>query len=81
MAPSVMPKFRPMPAMMGIRRLRIRKAFLPSLVMISLSRYPGEKPDTGMQTAQIRINISGTELFLASSTIRLLPFFFCFVLI
>ena len=37
-APSVIPKFRPIPAMMGIRRLRIRKLFLAILVMISASR-------------------------------------------
>ena len=38
MAPSVMPKFKPMPAMMGIKRLRIRKIFRPIRVTISLSR-------------------------------------------
>ena len=38
MAPSVMPKFRPMPDMMGISKARIRKMFLPMRVMISLSR-------------------------------------------
>ena len=37
-APRVMPKFRPIPAMMGISRLRIRKALRPRRVMISLSR-------------------------------------------
>ena len=38
MAPSVMPKFRPIPAMIGISRLRIRNAFRPRRVMISFSR-------------------------------------------
>ena len=80
-APRVIPKLSPMPAIMGISRLRIRKAFLPNLVTISLSRYPGEKPDIGMQTAQIMINISGTELFRTSSRMLLLPLFFCFLLI
>ena len=36
MAPRVMPKFRPMPAMMGIRRLTTRKEFRPMRVMTSL---------------------------------------------
>ena len=62
MAPRVMPKFRPMPAMIGISRLRIRKALRPRRVMISLSRYAGLKPEIGMQTAQMRMNISGTVL-------------------
>ena len=38
MAPSVMPKFRPMPDIMGMSRARIRKMFRPIRVMISLSR-------------------------------------------
>ena len=38
MAPRVMPKFSPMPAMMGISRLRIRNAFRASRVTISLVR-------------------------------------------
>ena len=38
MAPSVIPKFRPIPAMIGIRRDRIRNAFLPIRVTISLIR-------------------------------------------
>ena len=38
MAPRVMPKFSPMPAMMGISRLRIRKEFLPIRVTISFAR-------------------------------------------
>ena len=38
MAPSVMPKFRPMPDMMGMSRAKIRKMFRPIRVMISLSR-------------------------------------------
>ena len=81
MAPSVIPKFSPIPAIIGINRLRIRKAFLPNLVTISLSRYPGEKPDIGMQTTQIMINISGTVLFRTNSRMLLLPLFFCFLLI
>ena len=38
MAPKVMPKFKPIPDMMGISRLRIKKMFRPIRVMISLSR-------------------------------------------
>ena len=37
-APSVIPKFRPIPAMIGISRHRIRNVFLPIRVTISLSR-------------------------------------------
>ena len=36
MAPSVMAKFRPIPAMMGISRLRIRKELRPRRVTASL---------------------------------------------
>ena len=80
-APRVIPKFRPRPAMIGISRLRIKNVFLPILVRISLIRYPGEKPDTGMQTAQIRINMIGTELLRSNSRGLFAPVFFCFVLI
>ena len=38
MAPRVMPKLRPMPAMMGMSRLRIRNTFLPMRVTISFNR-------------------------------------------
>ena len=38
MAPRVMPKFRPMPAMIGISRQRMRKMFRPMRVQISFSR-------------------------------------------
>ena len=37
-APRVIPKFRPMPAMIGIRREMIRKEFLPIRVTISFTR-------------------------------------------
>lgn len=37
-APSVMPKFIPMPAITGMSRLRMRKALRPRRVMPSLSR-------------------------------------------
>ena len=37
-APSVIPKFRPMPAIIGISRLRMRNALRPRRVEISLSR-------------------------------------------
>ena len=38
MAPRVMPKFSPMPAIMGISRQRIRKVFRPMRVTISFIR-------------------------------------------
>ena len=78
MAPSVMPKFRPIPAMIGINRLRIRKAFLPRRVMISFSRYAGEKPEIGMQIAQMMMNMIGTVLL--RSTFRM-PFPVLFVVL
>ena len=61
MAPSVIPKLSPIPAMIGMRSARIRNAFLPIRVTISLMRYPGESPDMGMQIAQMIMNTSGTE--------------------
>ena len=41
-APSVIPKLRPIPAMTGIRRERTRNEFLPSLERISFRRYEPE---------------------------------------
>ena len=63
MAPSVMPKFRPMPAMIGISSERIRKALRLSRFMISLSRNVEEKPDMGRQISMMMMNMMGTALF------------------
>ena len=61
MAPSVIPKFSPIPAMIGMSRLRIRNAFLPMRVTISLISILADRPESGMQTAQIMMNMIGTD--------------------
>ena len=53
MAPSTIPKFSPMPAMMGIRRERIRKELRPMRISSSWIRCPAEKPDRGMAAAYL----------------------------
>ena len=62
MAPSTMPKFSPMPAMMGIRRDRIKNEFRPIRIRSSWTRWLTEKPDRGMATAEIAMKTMGTAL-------------------
>ena len=62
MAPRVIPKLRPIPAIIGMSRDRIRNAFLPIRVTISLRRYAGDSPEIGIQNAHIIMNMIGTEL-------------------
>ena len=78
MAPSVIPKFRPMPAMMGISRLRIRKELRPIRVTISLTSIFAESPEIGIQIAQMIMNMIGTDACLRiepQSTEAVLSFF------
>ena len=66
MAPSVIPKLSPIPAMIGMRRLSIRKELRPILVTISFISIFGDKPESGIHIAQMIMNMTGTEACLKS---------------
>ena len=62
MAPRVIPKLRPMPAIIGIKRDMTRKLFLLSLVIISFIIAVPEKPEKTIPIPPITMNMIGTIL-------------------
>lgn len=77
MAPSTMPKLRPIPARMGIIRERTRKALRSNLAITSLKMTGRETPEKAMASTQTMANMMGTT-FEISIPLNLSKFIFPF---